>query len=111
MDGGSLELALLEKIEALPMDESESKEVLLAERSAAGEGRLEVEIFLSRTLFNSFKNAAILSGGTPTVGKPCRLANGRGLMGASTGAGARLRAALAEAINREGSEVPAVGRL
>lgn len=79
------------------------QEVLLsADESTPETGRLA--IFLSRTLFISFRNAAILSGGIPTVGKPCRLVEREGLMEASTGAGARLREALAEAINEDASE-------
>ena len=76
------------------------------ERFAAHDVCLELlPTFRSRTFFNSLKKAAILSGGTPTVGKPCLLVGIRGLIGASTGVGARFKEARAEVINTEGLEI------
>ena len=46
-----------------------------------------------------------MSGGTPTAGKPCLLVGIRGLIGASTGVGARFKEARADVINNEGSEI------
>lgn len=80
--------------------------LLSVERFAADEACLELlPTFLSRTFFNSLKKAAILSGGTPTAGKPCLLVGIRGLMGASTGVGARFKEARAEVITSEGLEI------
>jgi hypothetical protein len=44
-----------------------------------------LKTLLSRTLFISLRNAAILSAGTPIVGCPTRFAVNDKLMGASTG--------------------------
>lgn len=80
--------------------------LLSVERFGAAKACLELlPTFLSRTFFNSLRNAAILSGGTPTAGKPCLLVGIRELIGASTGVGARFKEARAEVINNEGSEI------
>ncbi len=71
------------------------RDSLLSRRETGAEGPLDT--FLRRTVFISFKNAAILSCVTPTVGMPCLRGAYEGFIGASVGIGAGFNDALAEA--------------